>query len=53
MNIQNFKVTYQILTNYNNKLMNKSKFQKFSEFPTSFLHIAIPVTTKFDSSLIT
>ena len=36
----------------NEKLMNKNKFQKLSELPTSFLHVAIPVTTKFDSSLI-
>jgi len=36
----------------NEKLMNKTKFHKFNELPTSFLHVAIPVTTKFDSSLI-
>ena len=36
----------------NQKLMNKSKFHKFNELPTSFLHVAIPVTTKFDSNLI-
>ncbi|AJA91930.1 hypothetical protein A7X95_05755 [Candidatus Nitrosopelagicus brevis] len=36
----------------NEKLMNKNKFQKLSELPTSFLHVAIPVTIKFDSSLI-
>jgi len=36
----------------NEKLMNKDKFKKFKELPTSFLHIAIPITTKFDSNLI-
>tara|TARA_B100000029_G_scaffold468607_1_gene505740 strand:+ start:64 stop:849 length:786 start_codon:yes stop_codon:yes gene_type:complete len=36
----------------NQKLMNKSKFHKFNELSTSFLHVAIPVTTKFDSNLI-
>ena len=34
------------------KLMNKSKYEKFQEVPTSFLHIAIPVTSKFDSNLL-
>ena len=32
----------------NKKLMNEKKFLQLNEFPTSFLHIAIPVTTKFD-----
>ena len=36
----------------NKKLMNKKKFHKFENVPTSFLHIAIPVTKKFDSNLI-
>ena len=36
----------------NEKLMNKHKFQKLNELSTSFLHVAIPVTTKFDSNLI-
>ena len=36
----------------NEKLMNKNKFKKFQTIPTSFLHIAIPVTAKFDSNLI-
>ena len=34
------------------KLMNMSKFEKFEKNPTSFLHIAIPVTKNFDSNLI-
>ena len=34
------------------KLMNEKKFLQLNEFPTSFLHIAIPVTTKFDSNII-
>ena len=34
------------------KLMNTKKFNKFAELPTLFLHIAIPVTKKFDSNLI-
>ena len=34
------------------KLMNIAKFNKFADLPTSFLHIAIPVTKKFDSNLI-
>ena len=36
----------------NEKLMNKNKFQKLNNLPTSFLHIAIPITTKFDSNFI-
>jgi len=36
----------------NEKLMNKTKFKKLEDLPTSFLHIAIPVTIKFDSNLI-
>ena len=34
------------------KLMNKSKYKKFQDVPTSFLHIAIPVTKNFDSNVI-
>ena len=34
------------------KLMNEKKFLQLNEFATSFLHIAIPVTTKFDSNVI-
>jgi UDP-N-acetyl-D-mannosaminuronate dehydrogenase len=34
------------------KLMNEKKFLQLNEFPTSFLHIAIPVTTKFDSNIL-
>ena len=30
------------------KLMNQTKFKKFLDYPTSFLHIAIPMTLKFD-----
>jgi len=33
-------------------LMNKSKFKKLQDNQTSFLHIAIPVTSKFDSNLL-
>ena len=36
----------------NKKLMNENKFSKLNELSTSFLHIAIPVTTKFDSNVI-
>tara|TARA_B100000029_G_scaffold354547_1_gene347351 strand:- start:1802 stop:2599 length:798 start_codon:yes stop_codon:yes gene_type:complete len=36
----------------NEKLMNNRKFQKFNELPTCFLHVAIPVTAKFDSNLM-
>ena len=35
----------------NEKLMNKSQFKKFENLPTSFLHVAIPVTKKFTSNL--
>ena len=34
------------------RLMNKSKFKKFQETQTSFLHIAIPVTSKFELSVL-
>ena len=33
-------------------LMNKSKFKKLQDNQTSFLHITIPVTSKFDSNLL-
>ena len=33
------------------KLMNKSKYEKFQDVPTSFLHIAIPATKNFDSNV--
>ena len=36
----------------NKKLMNEKKFLQLNEFPTSFLHVAIPVTPKFDSNVI-
>ena len=36
----------------NKKLMDETKFNKFDNLLTSFLHIAIPVTKKFDSNLI-
>ena len=44
----------EIIVGYdlNEKLMNKNKFNKVYDLPTSFLHIAIPVTKKFDSNLI-
>ena len=34
------------------KLMNEKKFLQLNELPTSLLHIAIPVTSKFDSNVI-
>ena len=34
------------------RLVNESKFKKFQNLETSFLHIAIPVTSKFDSNLL-
>ncbi len=33
------------------KLMNKSKFKKYEQYNTSFLHIAIPFTPNFQSSV--
>ena len=36
----------------NEKLMNKNEFKKLENIPTSFLHVAIPVNTKFDSNLV-
>ncbi len=36
----------------NKKLMNEANFNKFKNLPTSFMHVAIPVTKKFDSNLI-
>ena len=34
------------------KLMNENKFKKFQNMQTRFLHIAIPVTKKFNSNII-
>ena len=34
------------------RLMNKSKFKKFQDTQTSFLHIAIPVTSKFELNIL-
>jgi len=34
------------------RLMNKSKFKKFQETQTSFLHIAIPATSKFEPNIL-
>tara|TARA_B100001146_G_scaffold90454_1_gene80126 strand:+ start:763 stop:1566 length:804 start_codon:yes stop_codon:yes gene_type:complete len=34
------------------RLMNKSKFKTLENTQTSFLHIAIPVTRKFDSNIL-
>ena len=34
------------------RLMNKSKFKKFQETQTSFLHIPIPVTSKFEPNIL-
>jgi len=36
----------------NKNLMNTKKFNQMKNIPTSFLHIAIPVNKKFDTSLI-
>ena len=36
----------------NQNLMNMNKFKKFQDFPTSFLHIAIPVNSKFQSNIM-
>ena len=36
----------------NHYLMNKSKFEKYKNFKTSFLHIAIPVTNKFINNVL-
>ena len=34
------------------KLVDESKLKKYQDTATSFLHIAIPVTKKFDSNLL-
>ncbi len=34
------------------RLVNETKLKKLHDTPTSFLHIAIPVTSKFDSNLL-
>ena len=34
------------------KLVDESKLKKYQDIATSFLHIAIPVTSKFDSDLL-
>ena len=34
------------------KLMNENKFKKFQDTHTHFLHIAIPVTKKFNSNIL-
>ena len=34
------------------RLVNETKLKKLHDIPTSFLHIAIPVTSKFDSNLL-
>ena len=34
------------------RLVNESKLKKFQGMETLFLHIAIPVTSKFDSNLL-
>ena len=46
---QNNVVGYDI----DKKLMNNVKFTKFQDTQTSFLHIAIPVTQKFITNVIT
>ena len=34
------------------RLVDESKLKKYQDTATSFLHIAIPVTQKFDSNLL-
>ena len=34
------------------RLVNETKLKKLQDMQTSFLHIAIPVTSKFDSNLL-
>ena len=34
------------------RLVNETKLKKLQDIQTSFLHIAIPVTSKFDSNLL-
>ena len=36
----------------NPKLMNQKKFNKFSDVKTSFLHVAIPVSPKFENHIV-
>ena len=36
----------------NSKLMNENIFKKYQSYETSFLHIAIPVSAKFDNHVI-
>ena len=36
----------------NPSLMNKRKFEKYQNLKTSFLHIAIPISSKFESNLL-
>ena len=36
----------------NPSLMNKRKFEKYKNLKTSFLHIAIPISSKFESNLL-
>ena len=46
------KKDYVVGYDLNKKLMNDKKFAKYENQPTSFLHVAIPVTTKFHSNVI-
>jgi UDP-N-acetyl-D-mannosaminuronate dehydrogenase len=41
-------VGYDVVQNH----MNVNKFKKLESLPTSFLHVAIPVNSKFESSII-
>ena len=36
----------------NIKLMNQKKFNKLNDTKTSFLHIAIPISPKFDNNVL-
>ena len=36
----------------NKKLMNNTKFTKFQNYETSFLHITIPASQKFNSNVV-
>jgi len=46
------KNTIAIGYDINPKLMDKKKFEKYSEMKTSFLHICIPFTKNFSSNVI-
>ena len=47
------KKTLTLGYDINTKLMDEKKFDKYAKYKTSFLHIAIPVTNKFFSNVMT